>query len=925
MTSPRPTSPASIARIRPRSQGVAIILALIAVAIAVVLGLAVSSTRDATVVATDQIVRLSQSRLSAKTSVDLANFVVRNHTSVLDASGLELARVVYADKQIGNSIYSASITDATTGMGPTRSTVAIKVEASAREVRPPRPPAVPPSGPSPTTPTPPAASDAIVQTINAVVRVPWPDAVARADIDLSEFALLASTTGSIATPGPTPKITIGAGAEVSVWRAAPLAALGDPIVIGSMQRDPQHLSISGSARLNGVQLLTAGPFARSLEDAEKQLADGVRSVPEEIHVPRLQPVTGLGEGYSVPSKDIAFPYPQLNSLSWTPHMSLQLPPSGRFERFPLTFAGTLQPGQWRIVRLRGLSVQVVGSRWTFEVPTTLVIEGKLELLDGTRFEVGARGALTIVALDGVMVSDSYIGPALGADSTWSTTGAQPYGGVGASRVTILEGGNPNTSRLIYGIGQTATKPTGVRRDTSGGTNPTIFKDGTRIIDGGAVVGEIYAPDSLVSIGSNCALYGRALANQIDVAPGGRVLYDPQLDTGAGWLNPRSGIWGGSGSARPEVRSVALLNDEYLARFSTTTGLAVGSVGNDMLMTARVEDGGFVKKKMDEIELHHGAGNGGPTGLPGPISGTTTPVGVPSDDYVFPGSIWLSGTIRDFRGTLDVLGHPDFGLPNTPPVQRWTISPRLDRDGKPSVSKPQPGASSPQRTIHSEDLFATWFRDTPCRNIAMPIKLLMGRVKSYGYTDQNPTWVYNVKGGSLGMPADRGYNDAYYSVTGVTRPCNTSWTVELGCSFEYRKDKGQWLYVSASNDLFIYLDGKLLVDIGGRSQPTTRSVDLNSIAASFGLVDRQRYALKFFVANRYVVTPPDFSLWMNFPFTEDPMPEIIAFSSLEDIKRVRNDVAARFRAGGYAALSESDAPARPRILGFSTDLAGGASR
>jgi fibro-slime domain-containing protein len=903
---------------RRRARGMAVILALIAVAIAVVVGLAVSSARDSAVVVSDQSVRLSQSRLAAKTSVDLATFVASNYTSALDAGGVEPARVVYADKQIGGFVYSASIQDAVTGRGPTRSTVAITIAASAQETWPSSAPAEPSADPPPSSlPTTPAG-DVLVQTINALVRVPWPDTVARADIDLSEFALLASTSSRVIARGVSPpSIDIGAGAEVSVWRSAPLAALGEPIVIGSALRDPSHVSVSPSARLTGVQRLEAGSFPQSSQDAREQLADGVRTLPEDIHVPRLQAVTGPGED-SASNSPVACPYSELNN-SGSINMSLQLPPGGRFSSLPLTFSRALQPGQWRVVRLCGLEVVVEGCQWKFEVPTMLVVEGKLKLLNGTRFEVGERGALTIVALDGVMVSGSYIGPALGTDGTWSTTGAQPYAGVGASRVMILEGGNPSTFRLTYLNTGLNYEPTGARKDSSGGTNPTISKDGTRILDGGAVIGEIYAPDSSVEIGSGCALYGRALAHWISVLPGGRVFYDPQLDTGAGWLNPQSAIWGGSGSVRPEVLAITLLNDELLARFSTSTGVAIGPVGNEMLMTADAGDAGFLKRDMNRVELQFGCGNGSSPFGPGPAQGAPTPVGVPAADYVFPATLQLWGTIRDFRERRDVLGHADFGLSGNAPTQAWVVGSRLDGDGKPVVARPPAAGLPSQRAISSETSFATWFRDTPGQNLSRPRVLSIFRVPSYGHTPQNPRWVYGVGGGSLGMSSTRGYMDTYDFLSGWNYGVNLSWTVEFVCNFVYRRDKQQWLHVAANNDVWVYLDGSLLIDVGGRSQPTFRAVDLNSVAASFGLVDNQTSQLKIFVANRRAAVRPSFQIWMNFPFNESLRPEIVRFSRLEEIKRVRNDVASLFHNNGFSPLDGVSASQCPRILGFTSDV------
>lgn len=913
---PRRATESGTAPVQPRRpRGIAVILALIAVAIAILIGLAVSSMRDSNVIVGDQIVRLSQTRLAGKTSVDLATFVVRNHTNVLDGNGVDVERIVYADKQIGSSVYSASIQDVTTGLSPTRSTVGVRINATARESRatatPPGPPAEGTEGASTSAP--------LVQAVDAVVRVPWPDAVARADIDLSEFALLASAAQPEFHKTFPPKIEIGANAEISVWRDAPLAVLGDPIVIGSSERAPNQVSISASARLNGVQVLQNGTFAQTADEFEEQLADGVRNMPADIHVPRLAIASSLSGAYAS-SSDFTLPYTHLNTLSpHQPHMHMRPPPGGRFTSFPLAFEGAVQPGQWRMVLIRGMSVQLSDCRWRFEVPTMLIVLGRLELLSGTCFEIGPRGALTIVALDGVMVNNSYIGPALGPNATWSTTGAQPYAGMGASRVMILEGGNPMGKRAIYSPYFDHYRAMGARADLSGGTNPTIVKNGTTISNGGAIVGEIYGPDSTIQIGTNCALYGRALANQITVSPGGRVFYDPQLDTGAGWLNPESGIWAGTGSVRPEVRSIELLTDEFLARFSSTTGLAVGPVGNGMLMTANVRDGGFVKRDMTTTVNYGVPGNGQTSGDRGPIPGTQTPVGIPAADYVFPEGFRLYGITRDFRGQLDLLGHRDFGLAAAAQRRWWSISTQLDGDGKPTATTSPLPAGASLRAISSPTTFATWFRDTPGQNVSFPYVLHVGRTASYGHTPENPRWVYNAVGGSLGIGRGDGYDDTLDAWPGLSERANSTWTTELGASFEYRQDKGQWLYMRASNDVLVYLNGRLLLDIAAQSSPNWRSINLNDVAASHGLRDGQTYRIQFFVAHRYSATQTDVNFWFNFPLISDPPPQVLAFPRLEEIKRIRDEVAAKFRSDTYAPLTSPAAVQRPRILGFTTGL------
>lgn len=881
----------------------AVILALIAVAIAILIGLAVSSTRDSTIATSDQIVRLSQGRLAARTSVDVASFVIRNHTNVLDSSGVDVDRLLFDAEQIGASTISARVQDAVTGRSPTRSTVAARYSASAVEAG-----GAPPGTPLPAPP--------VVHTITAVERAPWPDVVARADLDLSEFALLASEAPAL--PGSQPKVTIGAGAEVSVWRDSPAAALGEPIVIGSSRRRTSDIAVNPSARLNGVQTLTEGAFATSDEDAAQQLADGVRAIPSDISVPRLALPGPIGIHTSAYWQALDAPYSDLNNLPYGPHTRLQLPPSGRFSSLELSFEGALQPGQWRVVYLRGLDVRIEGCAWKFEVPTMLIVEGKLRLTDGTRLEVGEHGALTIVALDGLLLDGSYVGPALGAGEAWSTTGAQTYAGVGASRVTILEGGNPSLQRAIYSTDPQILNAVARRADVAGGSSPEIVKEGTRIESNSVVVGEVYAPDSSVTVGPNCALYGRALAHRIDVLPNGRVFYDPQLNTGSGWLNPQSGIWASGGGVRPEVREIPVLSDEYLARFTTATGIAVEPAGNGILMTADANDAGFVKANVDATESAPEWCNNSSEGSPGPIPGVPTPVGVPSADYVFPPMQHIYGVTRDFRGRSELGGHVDFGMPATESRRSVAISQGLDGNGKPQIVD-GPGGSALQRAIGSSTSFSQWFRDVPTTNLSLPMTLRLTRAESYGHTPANPKWVYNAVGYNPLVLEGLGYNDLWFPPSAPG--WNLGLTAELECSFEYRQDKAQWLYVSSTEDLWVYLDGKKIVDIGGLAQPTTRSIDLNTVAPSLGLVDRRQYTIKFFLANRYLQQRSQLYLWLNFPIESGPPPSVLRYPHLEALKAASVSISQNLRAEMYAPAADPAMLRPPRILGFTTDLVG----
>jgi fibro-slime domain-containing protein len=370
--------------------------------------------------------------------------------------------------------------------------------------------------------------------------------------------------------------------------------------------------------------------------------------------------------------------------------------------------------------------------------------------------------------------------------------------------------------------------------------------------------------------------------------------------------------------RQEVLAIPILSDEYLARFTTATGIATESVGNGILMTADANDAGFVKANIDQTESMREWTNNCAEISRGPIPGVPTPVGVPSADYAFPEAQTLNGVVRDFRSRSEFAGHVDFGIPSAEPRRSIAIGQRLDGDGKPAIDSASGGPAF-QRVIAGSTSFAEWFRDVPTTNLSMPMTLLLSRVASYGHTPANPRWVYNTVGYNPIVLEGFGYNDLSFPPSAPG--WNLGLTAELECSFVYRQDKAQWLYVSSTDDLWVYVDGKMIVDIGGRSQPTARSVNLNTVAPSLGLVDRQRYTIKFFLANRSLMQRSQFSLWLNFPFDSGASPSVLRYRHLEALKAANGSISHNLRAEVYAPAADPAMLRRPRILGFSTDRAG----
>jgi fibro-slime domain-containing protein len=75
--------------------------------------------------------------------------------------------------------------------------------------------------------------------------------------------------------------------------------------------------------------------------------------------------------------------------------------------------------------------------------------------------------------------------------------------------------------------------------------------------------------------------------------------------------------------------------------------------------------------------------------------------------------------------------------------------------------------------------------------------------------------------------------------------NFHFTFHMQATFTYDDAIGQMLEFEGDDDFWVFFDGRMVVDVGGRHPPRGQFVDLNRL----GLVDGQQYTLDFFSAER----------------------------------------------------------------------------
>ena len=206
----------------------------------------------------------------------------------------------------------------------------------------------------------------------------------------------------------------------------------------------------------------------------------------------------------------------------------------------------------------------------------------------------------------------------------------------------------------------------------------------------------------------------------------------------------------------------------------------------------------------------------------------------------PATLTLSGTARDFRG-YDLAadgalprGHVDFENKNGGP-ETGIVAARLGADGRPVYAKESVASAN----TNGREPFDQWFRDTPTVNLAEPLALTLTRDAATGrYVFDDQTF-YPLDGSgfvALGREPLRTGNDSVAH--------NFSFTVELHDELLY--DGGERIMIRGDDDIWLFVDGRLALDLGGVHGPLSATADLDTL----GLVRGRVYDLDLFVAERH---------------------------------------------------------------------------
>lgn len=231
----------------------------------------------------------------------------------------------------------------------------------------------------------------------------------------------------------------------------------------------------------------------------------------------------------------------------------------------------------------------------------------------------------------------------------------------------------------------------------------------------------------------------------------------------------------------------------------------------------------------------------------------------------PCTVTVSVVYRDFTAE-----HPDFGV-GCGQLVTGIVAPELDAEGKPVLLNGGPAC------IESAASFREWYRDSR-RNVGIARELTLHATEAGTFVNRfgpnGEPWEdpqgQRFDGHPLFFPLDdepQAFQDERFpakipeqygypgwpwesSIDPEAPLHNFYFTTEVAYWFRYDASRPSRLEFTGDDDVWVFVNGKLAVDLGGVHVPETGSVTLDaSSAARFGLEDGQVYELKVFHAER----------------------------------------------------------------------------
>jgi fibro-slime domain-containing protein len=286
-----------------------------------------------------------------------------------------------------------------------------------------------------------------------------------------------------------------------------------------------------------------------------------------------------------------------------------------------------------------------------------------------------------------------------------------------------------------------------------------------------------------------------------------------------------------------------ISDEGATRGDGSGGRNNGSGGT---AGGGTPPGGFTKAEVGGYKLGQ------------PIIGDPSKVSAPGVDPSAMNCNQLLGIVRDFR-TSDVSGgHPDFEAYQGDHATPGLVDAALGGDRKPvyaSVCEGEEAISHKLcpfgRQTTSKTAFDQWYRPVDGVNKQFFLYLMFDRLPS-GISSFQSAHFFPVDGqgwGDHGRDTER-------------KNHNFGFTTEVHATFKY--GGGETFTFTGDDDLWVFINGKLAIDLGGLHPKDSKTITLDASADLLGIAKGGTYPMDLFHAERHTYNS-NFRVDTNFAF------------------------------------------------------------